>query len=80
MNNDEYLEKITDIVRDALDDDDITLNLQTAASDVPGWDSLAHIRIVVAVEREFGVRFSTEQITNLKNVGDLIRLVANIQS
>ncbi len=71
----EILAKINEIVCDQLDEDDIVLTPQTAASDVDGWDSLAHIRIVVAIEEEFGIQFQTTEITALKNVGDLIALV-----
>lgn len=71
----DILSRIQDVVRDELDDDDISLTLDTQASDVDGWDSLAHVRIVIAVESEFGVRFDTMDITSLKNVGDLVALV-----
>lgn len=69
------LDRIQDVVRDELDDDAIVLTSDTKASDVDGWDSLAHVRIVIAIESEFGLRFDTSDITSLKNVGDLVRLV-----
>ena len=75
MTNEEILTKITDVVRDELDEDDIVLTPETKARDVEGWDSLAHVRIVVAVEQEFGVRFDMAEITNLDSVGDLVTLV-----
>jgi acyl carrier protein len=71
----DVLARITSIVRDELDDDDIDLTMTTEANQVEGWDSLAHVRIVIAVERAFKARFETVQITGLKNVGDLVRLV-----
>lgn len=75
MTEDEILAKITDAVRDQLDDEEITLTPTTEASSVEGWDSLAHVRIMIAVEEEFGVRFQTSEITTLKNVGALVALV-----
>lgn len=48
---------------------------ETLANTVPGWDSLAHVRVLTAVEKEFGVRFRTLEVLRLKNVGDLQRLV-----
>lgn len=71
----DILDRIQDVVRDELDDDEIALTNETSASDVDGWDSLAHVRIVIAIEGEFGVRFDTGKITSLKNVGDLVALV-----
>lgn len=75
MTNQEVLERITDIIRENLDNDDIVLTAQTEAKDVDGWDSLAHVRIMVAVEEAFNVRFTTDEITSLKDVGSLIALI-----
>ncbi len=47
----------------------------TLAAEVPGWDSLSHINVVLAVEKHFGVRFRSAEVLKLKNVGDLQRLV-----
>ena len=69
------IEKITEIVRDELEDDSIVLTPETQAKQVPGWDSLAHVRIVIGVESAFGLRFDTNEITGLGNVGDLVALV-----
>jgi acyl carrier protein len=41
------------------------------ARDVPAWDSLSHITLIVAVEREFRIRFTTAEVAALMNVGDL---------
>ena len=75
MTDEEVLRQIEQIVRDELDDDEIHLSMTTRASDVEGWDSLAHIAIVVSVEHAFGAQFSTSEITTLKDVGHLVRLV-----
>lgn len=75
MAENDILDRITAVVRDELDDDDIVLSMNTVAKTVSGWDSLAHVRIVIAVEKTFGVEFETGQITSLGNVGDLVRLV-----
>ena len=75
LTDEEILSRITDVVRDQLDDDEIALTPTTEANSVDGWDSLAHVRIMIAVEEEFGVRFQTSEITSLKNVGGLVALV-----
>jgi acyl carrier protein len=47
----------------------------TVATEVPGWDSLSHINLVLAVEKRFGVRFKGVEVLRLKSVGDLQRLL-----
>jgi acyl carrier protein len=41
----------------------------------PGWDSLNHLRIVMAVEEEFGVRLEPEDVVTVGSLSDLVRLV-----
>ena len=73
----ELLTRVTDIVRDQLDDDDITLSASTKAKDIEGWDSLAHIRIMIAIEEAFGIQFQTSEITSLRDVGHLVSLISS---
>ena len=69
------LEKLTELLQDVLDDDDIVLRPETTARDVPGWDSLINVRFIMAVEQAFKVRFAAAESARLKNVGELVALV-----
>jgi acyl carrier protein len=55
--------------------DEFDLRDGTVAGEVPGWDSLSHVRIISAVEAEYGIRFKTLDLLKLRNVGDLQVLV-----
>lgn len=68
------LEWITAIVREELGDDGIVLTPDSTPAEVEGWDSLAHVAIIVAVQKRIGRRFTTDQIEGLQTVGDLVRL------
>jgi acyl carrier protein len=63
-------------MRKVFDDATLAVDRTTTAQDVDGWDSLTHINLIVAVEREFKIRFTTSEVQGLKNVGDLIDLIA----
>jgi acyl carrier protein len=63
------------IFRNVLDDDALVLRPDMTAAEVENWDSISHIDLLVGVEREFGVRFTTAEAGGLKNVGDLESLV-----
>jgi acyl carrier protein len=60
---------------DVFDDDSIKVTPELSAKDVDGWDSLTHIRLMLSVEKAFKVKFTTSEIGNLKNVGDLVALI-----
>ncbi|WP_293682570.1 acyl carrier protein [uncultured Phenylobacterium sp.] len=74
MSDTDTLRWIERIVRNEVDSDAIALALDTLPADVEGWDSLAHVGIIVAVEKRAGRQFTTEQIDGIKTVGDLVRL------
>lgn len=77
MTNDEILEALTELFREVLDDETIVLTPETTAADVPGWDSMNHITIVVEAERRFGIKVRTAEIEELRNVGDFAALIAS---
>ncbi|HVY02131.1 MAG TPA: acyl carrier protein, partial [Caulobacterales bacterium] len=77
---DTLLQDVTAVVRDVFADDEITLSQTTTADDVEGWDSLMHLNLIIAIEKRFKIKFSTAEISGLKeegsNVGDILRLIA----
>jgi acyl carrier protein len=76
MTTDTILSELTGIFRTVLDDDTLVLTPETTAADVPGWDSMNHITIVVEVEQHFGIKVRTAEIEALRNVGDFVSLIA----
>ena len=53
----EIYERLNDVFQDVFDDDEITVSANTTAEDIEDWDSLEHIRLIAAVEQNFGIRF-----------------------
>lgn len=76
MTEDQILRALETIIADIVDHDSVTLTKNTTADDVDGWNSMAHVRILVATEKHFGVRFDTREISSLDDVGVLVDLIA----
>ena len=74
MSEVETLSWVQDLVREELDDDGVVLSMNTAFGDVRGWDSLAQVNIIVAIEKRLGRKFIADQIESIKVVGDLVGL------
>lgn len=68
-------ERLQEVFQDVFDDDEIEITRETTAEDIDAWDSLTHVQLIVAVEREFGVKFSTVEVMKMKNVGEFIDLI-----
>jgi acyl carrier protein len=75
MDDSQILEQLTDIIRDVLNNDTLTLTPETIAADVPEWDSFNHINIVVATEVKFGIKFKTAELEHVRNVGEFVALI-----
>ena len=75
MSSESIMADLREIMIDVFDVDDLTLTPATTADDVEEWDSLSHVRLVVAVERKFGFKLKTSEIESLKTVGDLVTLI-----
>lgn len=72
MEKTEILEKIQEIFRDVLDNEDIVLSNETTADDIDEWDSLSHIQLIVSIEKAFCTKFTSNQIMNWSTVGDMV--------
>ncbi len=75
MSNTPVLERLTPVLRDVFDNDDLVVTRELTAKAVDGWDSLGNVRLFLEIEKTFAVRFSATEITSLKNVGQLADLI-----
>ncbi|HMK90589.1 MAG TPA: acyl carrier protein [Methylocystis sp.] len=79
MSDEAVLDRLVEIIRTVLDEPAAQITLDSKASDVPGWDSMSHIAIVVAVESEFKIKFRTAEIERLRDVRDFVELIGSKQ-
>lgn len=75
MSRDEVTSILQVVFRDVFQDDELIIGDDTTAEDVPTWDSLTNIQMVLAVEQAFRIRLTAAQVSGLENVGDLISVV-----
>ena len=68
-------EKLKSILLKELNLKDFEFNDETTASDVPGWDSLQHLNIIVAVEKSYSIKFKGLEVMRVQNIGDLQKLI-----
>ena len=76
MNKKEILDHVQNIFKDCFDDDSLVIESSTTSDDVEGWDSMAHINLIVAIEKEFNIKFSLAELAVLNAVDDMVNLIA----
>ena len=64
-------ERLELVFREVFDDEELVLQEHTASGDVQGWDSVAHINLMFAIEEEFGITFPGNKLAELRDIGEL---------
>ena len=75
LNRIDLLSKVRDTLADIVDDGALHLTEATTADEVPDWDSINHVKLLIALESDLGFRFETSEVSGLRNVGELIDLL-----
>lgn len=68
-------QRLEEIFRDVFEDDELQIYAEMSAKDIDDWDSLTHIQLILEIEKAFKVKFTIEEITKTKNVGEFIELL-----
>lgn len=77
MKREEVFSKVQDIFRDVFDDDELEISDSTNSDDIEDWDSLEHISLIIAMEKEFSMKFDIKEVNKLKDVGEMIDLIVS---
>ena len=77
MTRREVLQEVQAIVRAELDDPSLAIADATRVDDLPDWDSVAHVRIIVAVESRFGILLDPEEYTEFEDMGAMIDCICD---
>jgi acyl carrier protein len=76
---DQVERQIFEIIRQSVGKMELRLEPAMTPADVPGWDSITHVRIVVALEKRFNFQFETAEVvrlqSELRRIGDLTKII-----
>lgn len=71
----DILDSCNEIFRTVFSDTTLSIDATTSASDIVDWDSLAQIRLLMAMEQSFEIQFSLDEVEDLQNVGEIVELI-----
>lgn len=75
MEKKEILKRIQEIFIEILDNDSIELAENTTANDIDEWDSLSHVQIIIAIQKELNVKFTAAEMSMFKNIDEMINCI-----
>lgn len=76
MNQSEIYEKLTLIFQEIFSNSNLVLTESLSANDVDNWDSLTHMILITEIETQFDIKFKLKELNKMKNVGDLVEIIA----
>ncbi len=71
MDKEQIIKTIKPIFKNIFDDENLEINENSNSDNVVGWDSLNHILLVVEIEKQLNIRFSSGEISSFNNVGEM---------
>ena len=80
MTSDQVYTRLSSIFRNLFDDETVVLTPETTAADIAGWDSMAHINLLLTIQSEFGVSFKAADIEQMHSVKDLVDFIMQKQA
>ena len=75
MTVDELIVELTPIFCTELDTEGLVLTPETTANDVESWDSISFVQLIVAIEKKYKIFFTSREIQDFKNVGELCECI-----
>lgn len=70
--------RIRDIFSEVFDNEEIEIWDEMGAKDIPEWDSLAQVKLIIGIEEEFKIKFTTHEVAKMRCVGDLKKILIQI--
>lgn len=77
MSEEQIYERLNKVFQDVFDDETIEVDDLTTADDIDDWDSLEHINLIAAVEKEFGIKFKMGEVSTMKDVGEMVEIISS---
>ncbi len=71
MTTDEIMKRLNEVFAEVMENPTIQISKATTSADVPEWDSLNHIMLVVEIEKAFGIQFASGEVNGFRNVGEM---------
>ncbi len=66
---------LQEIFRQVFDDDRLVIAPETSRREIADWDSVAHVKLILSLEEEFGIRFTEDEVSCVQTVGDFLAAI-----
>lgn len=75
MERKDIIEKLNEIFCEVLDIENLVLTEEMSADDIDEWDSLAHVQLIHAIQKEFDIKFSASEFMSWDSIGDMVESI-----
>jgi acyl carrier protein len=68
-------EDVINLIAKLLEVNPEKISEDTAIGDIPSWDSLRHVAIIIELEKHFNIIFAPEIIMDMEDVSDIVAAI-----
>ena len=76
MKQEDYKSKVIALLAKELSVPKDNIMEDSGMGDFSNWDSVGHFKIILALEKQFNIEFSLEDIMSIENVGDIVKVMS----
>lgn len=66
---------LSEVFQQVFANPDLHIRPDMTPNDIDGWDSMAHVNLIAALELRFKIKFGTAELRGVRTVGDLGQLI-----
>lgn len=70
-------QRLEKVIRGVFPIEDDVINENWTSEDIPDWDSVGHLNLIMEIEKEFHVKFEIEEMFEVEKLGDIVRILKN---
>lgn len=67
------------IFQEIFDDPTLVVNPDTSQHQIPDWDSVAQVKLVLAIEEAFAIRFTNDELPSMHSVADFMTAIGKLK-
>ncbi len=80
MDRTEIFDTIQSIAAQTFSIAEENITMEFSNNTVESWDSLGHLRLFMAIEEHFSIKFDVDEITSAQSIADVVRLIKKKQA
>jgi len=68
-------DRLEKVIREVFEIEAEIIDENWTSENIPDWDSVGHLNLIMEVEKEFGIKIEIEEMFEIEKLGDITRIL-----